>query len=75
MRIACVTPQAAAQALTILYGAQLQLVRDFELRPVLSTTLPLIFTMLVRLPAAQVRPFNIETLLDKVAAAIGSPPV
>ncbi len=54
MRIVCVTPQAAAQVLTILYGAQLQLVRDFELRPVLSTTPPLTFTMLVKLSAAQV---------------------
>jgi hypothetical protein len=54
MQIVCATPQAAAHVLTILYAADLQPVRDFEIRPVLSTTPPLIFTMLVTLPAAQV---------------------
>jgi hypothetical protein len=55
MRIVCATPHAAAQVLTILYDARLQPVRDFTIQPVLSTTPPLIFTMLATLTAAQVR--------------------
>jgi hypothetical protein len=54
MQIVCTTPQAAAQVLTILYAARLQPAHDFSIRPVLSITPPLIFTMLVVLPAAQV---------------------
>jgi hypothetical protein len=54
MQIVCDTPQAAAQVLTILYAAQFQPVRDFTIQPVLTTTPPLIFTMLVSLPTAQV---------------------
>lgn len=53
MHIVCTTPQAAAQVLTILYAAQLQPVRDFTIQPVLSTTPPLIFTMLVAIPDMQ----------------------
>jgi hypothetical protein len=53
MQIVCTTPQAAAQVLTILYAAQLQPVRDFTIQPILSTTPPLIFTMLATLTAAQ----------------------
>jgi hypothetical protein len=54
MHIVCTTPQAAAQVLTILYAARLQASRDFTIQPVLTTTPPLIFTMLVLLTAAQV---------------------
>jgi hypothetical protein len=54
MQFVCATPQAAAQGLTILYAAQFQLVRDFTIQPILSTTPPLSFTMLMTLAAAQV---------------------
>ena len=54
MRITCTTPQAAAQVLAILYAAQLQPERDFEIHPILSTTPPITFTMLGSLPAEQV---------------------
>ncbi len=53
MRIVCATPHAAALVLEILYAAHLQPVRDFTIQPVLSTTPPLIFTMLVTLDTAQ----------------------
>ena len=53
MQIVCATPQAAAQVLTILYAAHFQPVRDFTIQPILSTTPPLIFTMLVALPVKQ----------------------
>jgi hypothetical protein len=53
MQIVCTTAHAGAQVLSLLYAAHLQAVRDFEIRPVLSTTPPLIFTLLVTLPAAQ----------------------
>ncbi|MEO7909229.1 MAG: hypothetical protein ABIV47_06220 [Roseiflexaceae bacterium] len=53
MQIVCATPQAAAEVLTILYAARLQPVRDFTIQPVLSTTPPLIFTVLADLTAAQ----------------------
>ena len=55
MQIVCATPQAAAQVLTLLYAAQLQGGQDFTIQPVLSTTPPLIFTMLVSLTATQMR--------------------
>ena len=54
MQIVCATPQAAVQVLDILYAAQLQPVRDFAITPILSTTPPLIFTLLAILTAAQV---------------------
>ena len=54
MQITCATPQAAAAVLTILYAGHLQPARDFTIQPILSPTPPLIFTMLVALPIAQV---------------------
>jgi hypothetical protein len=54
MQIVCTTPHAAGQVLTILYAAQFQPIRDFTIQPILSTTPPLIFTMLVTLTATQV---------------------
>jgi hypothetical protein len=54
VQIVCATPHAAAQVLTLLLAAHLQPIRDFEIQPVLSTTPPLIFTMLVILTAVQV---------------------
>jgi hypothetical protein len=53
MQIVCATPHAAAQVLTILYAADLQPVRDFTIQPVLTTTPPLIFTMVAVLSEAQ----------------------
>jgi hypothetical protein len=55
MQIVCATPQAAAQVLNILYAAVLQPLRDFTIRPILSTKPPLIFTMVADLTPAQVR--------------------
>ena len=40
-------------SVTILYAAHFQAVRDFTIQPILSTTPPLIFTMLVILTAVQ----------------------
>ena len=62
MQIVCATPQAAAQVLTILYAAQFQPIRDFTILPVLSILPPLIFTMLVVIPAVQMT--KIRTLPD-----------
>jgi hypothetical protein len=62
MQIVCATPHAAAQVLAILYAAQCEPVRDFRIQPVLSTTPPLIFTMLVTLTAAQLA--KIRTVPD-----------
>jgi hypothetical protein len=53
MRIVCTTASAAGQVLTILLNAQLRPLHDFEIRPVLSTTPPITYTMLVALTAAQ----------------------
>jgi len=53
MQIICATTAAAAQVMAILLAAHLQPVQDFEIRPILSTTPPLIFTMLAVLTAAQ----------------------
>jgi hypothetical protein len=46
MQIICATTRAAAQVLTILLHAELRPVRDYQIRPVLSTTPPIVFTML-----------------------------
>ena len=54
MHIVCTTASAAAQVLRILMAAHLQPIRDFEIRPILSTTPPITFTMLVILTAVQV---------------------
>jgi hypothetical protein len=54
VQIICATPQAAATVLTILYAAGLKPVGDFTIQPILTTTPPLIFTMLVALTDAQV---------------------
>jgi predicted permease len=59
MQITCATVEAAGQVLFILMGAQLQPIRDFEIRPVIRLVPPVIFTPLVVLPA---------TLLDRVRA-------
>jgi hypothetical protein len=53
MRITCSTTEAAAQVLSILLAAHLQPVRDFEIRPVLSTTPPITYTILIGLSTAQ----------------------
>jgi hypothetical protein len=54
VQIVCATPHAAAEVLSLLYAAHLQPARDFTIQPILSTTPPLIFTMLVILTSAQV---------------------
>ena len=54
MQIICATPQAAAQVLQILLAAHLQITSDFTIQPVLSTTPPITFTLLVILTAVQV---------------------
>ena len=54
MKIVCATPHAAAQVLTILLAANLQPILDFEIWPVLSTTPPITYTVLVILTAVQV---------------------
>jgi hypothetical protein len=54
MQIVCATALAGAQVLTILFAAQLQVLRHFTIQPVLIITPPLIFTMLVALTIAQV---------------------
>jgi hypothetical protein len=54
VQIDCATPHAAAQVLTILLRAGLRPIHDFTIQPILSTTPPLIFTMLVALTIAQV---------------------
>jgi hypothetical protein len=53
MQIVCTTAQAAAHVLRLLLQDGLRITRDFTIQPVLSTTPPLIFTMLVILTAAQ----------------------
>jgi hypothetical protein len=58
MQIVCTTTSAAGQVLAILLTAQLVPVRDFEIRPIISTTPPITFTMLLVLSApllAQIR--------------------
>jgi hypothetical protein len=72
MQIVCATHHAAAQVLTILYAAQFQPVRDFTIQPILSIVPPLIFTMLVILPATQVakvRAVPDTTVSNKLSAA------
>lgn len=64
MQIICSTPQAAAAVLSFLQAARLQVVRDFTIHPVLSTTPPLTFTMLVGLTATQVA--KIGALADTI---------
>lgn len=58
MHIICTTPQAAAEVIEILFSTGLHTVHDFTMRPILSTTPPLIFTMLIALTAAQVTKIN-----------------
>ena len=54
MQIVCTTTQAAAQVLLILLTAHLRPARDFELRPVLSLTPPITYTLYRAVPASQV---------------------
>ena len=54
MHVICTTPQVAAQVLQILLTAHLQIISDFTIQPVLSTTPPITFTILVILTAVQV---------------------
>ena len=54
MQIVCTSVRAAAHVLTILFAAQLQPVRDYAIRPILSTTPPITFTLLGILTATQV---------------------
>ena len=53
MQIICATTAAAAQVLAILLAADLHPVQDFEIRPILSTTPPITYTMLTVLKHAQ----------------------
>ena len=53
MQIVCTTPSAGAQVLALLFAARLSPLRDYQLSPVLSTTPPIVFTMLVVLTPAQ----------------------
>ena len=53
MQIVCTTAKAAAQVMAILLTAQLQPVRDYEIRPVFSITPPITYTMLTVLKRAQ----------------------
>jgi hypothetical protein len=53
MHIICSTTTAAAQVLSILLLAELHPLRDYQLSPVLSTTPPIIFTMIHILTSAQ----------------------
>jgi hypothetical protein len=54
MQIVCTTAHAAAHVLQLLLQGGLRITRDFTIQPILSTTPPIFFTMLVILPAAQV---------------------
>jgi hypothetical protein len=54
VQIVCATVSAAAQVLRILMAAHLWPARDFEIHPILSSTPPITFTMLVILTAVQV---------------------
>jgi hypothetical protein len=58
----CATPHAAAEVLALLYAAHVQPARDFTIRPILSATPPLIFTMVAELTATQVT--KIRALAD-----------
>jgi hypothetical protein len=62
MHIVCTTTQAAAQVIDILFTAQLRPTEAFAVHPILSTTLPITFTMLVALTATQMR--KIRELAD-----------
>jgi hypothetical protein len=62
VQIVCATVSAAAQVLRILMAAHLQPIRDFKIRPVLSLTPPITFTMLVILTTAQMT--KIRALAD-----------
>ena len=54
MQIVCATERAAAQVLRILLTADLRPIRDYEIRPILSTTPPITYTLLRPLTEAQV---------------------
>jgi hypothetical protein len=54
MQIVCATTKAAAEVLSLLLIAGLHPVSDFEIRPVLSTTPPITYILLVTLTATQV---------------------
>jgi hypothetical protein len=70
MQIVCSTTSAAAQVVTILLHAGLRPIRDFEIHPVLSTTPPILFTMLMVLTAAQIGQIGAipDTMVESVAA-------
>jgi hypothetical protein len=53
MHIVCTTTHAAAQVIDILFTAQLRPADAFAVHAVLSTTLPITFTMLTILTNAQ----------------------
>ena len=62
MHIICTTTHAAAQVIDILFTVPLRPADAFDIHPLLSTTLPITFTMLVALTASQVR--KIRALAD-----------
>ena len=62
MHIVCTTTHAAAQVIDILFTAPLRPADAFAVHPILSTTLPITFTMLVALTATQAR--KIRALAD-----------
>jgi hypothetical protein len=70
MQIICATPRAAAQVLTILLHAELPPVRDYQIRPVLSTIPPISYTMISALTDAQLAQIGAipDTTIDGVAA-------
>jgi hypothetical protein len=66
MQIVCTTASAGAQVLALLFAARLSLLRDFQLSPVLSTTPPIVFTMLCALTSAQI--VQISAIADTTIA-------
>jgi hypothetical protein len=54
MHIICTTTEAAGEVLFLLLSAGLRPIHDFAIQPVLSTTPPITFSLLVILAAAQV---------------------
>ena len=62
MHIVCTTISAAAEVLVLLLSAHLQPLRDFEIRPVLSITPPITYTLYSAMTTAQVT--KIRTVAD-----------
>ena len=71
MYITCSTTSAATQVLSILLLAGLHPLRDYQLSPVLSTTPPIIFTMIHILTSGQLASIRAipDTSVQSEAAA------